>query len=418
MKQVTLKTLDEEFFRRDDAEEIASVKPLLADVRKRGDAAVRELTERFDKVRLDRFEVSKEEIKDAYKEVGAEAIAAIKAAAENIREFAKAQFSQLKSFEIRRNGARLGQRVIPLERVGCYVPGGGYPLPSTALMTVIPAKVAGVKEVIICSPKIVPSTIVAADIAGADKIYQIGGVQAIAAMAYGTETIPRVDKIVGPGNAYVTAAKKEVYGLVGIDFLAGPSEVLIIADETGDAEIIAADLLAQAEHDVNARADLITTSETVAQAVSKALIPQLAKLKTRDIAQQSIDKGRIILVEKLSEAFELANKRAPEHLELFVSNPEKGVPSLTSYGSLFIGENSAEVFGDYGSTGTNHVLPTNGAARYMGGLSVKEYVKILTYQQVDEKIEQSLIDIAATLADVEGLYAHKAAALARQKNAR
>jgi histidinol dehydrogenase len=277
-------------------------------------------------------------------------------------------------------------------------------------MTVIPAKVAGVKEIIICSPKISNITIVAADIAGADRIFNVGGVQAIGAMAYGTESIPKVDKIVGPGNQYVAAAKKEVYGLVGIDFIAGPSEVLIIADDTGKPDFIAADLLAQAEHDPGSRAEVITFDRKVAEKIILSLDEQLSNLKTKDIAKESIEKnGAIIIVDSMEEAVKIANKRAPEHLELQIKNPETIIPNLNNYGSLFIGGYSAEVFGDYCS-GPNHTLPTNGCARYTGGLSVKEYVKVLTFQKVTKEASKDLIKAASKLAEVEGLYAHKNAA--------
>jgi histidinol dehydrogenase len=307
----------------------------------------------------------------------------------------------------------LGHKIVPIESVGCYVPGGQYPLPSSALMSVIPAKVAGVKNILVFSPKIQPVTIVAANIAGADRIFKIGGVQAIAAMAFGTNQIPRVDKIVGPGNKYVAAAKKEVFGIVGIDMIAGPSEVLIIADDSANPSFIVADLLAQAEHDVDARANLIVTSKSLVDKVQKEISIQLEKLKTRDIAEKSIQKSSLILVESLDEAVELSNIIAPEHLELQIKNPNNIIPKLINYGSLFIGEYSAEVFGDYCS-GPNHTLPTGGAARYTGGLSVKDFVKTLTYQRALKKSD-NLIDISSTLAKAEGLDAHRNAADIRRK---
>ena len=284
-------------------------------------------------------------------------------------------------------------------------------------MCIIPAKIAGVKEIKVCSPNIKPITIVAADLAGADNIFNIGGVQAIGAMAYGTKTVPKVDKIVGPGNKYVTAAKKEVYGIVGIDFIAGPSEVLVISDETGNAEFIAADLLAQAEHDPNARSDLITISEELAEEVNKEISTQLNELKTKDIAEKSLGNSRIIIVKNLNEAVDISNKRAPEHLELQVRNSEKIVPQLINYGSLFIGKYSAEVFGDYCS-GTNHTLTTNGAAKYTGGLSVKDFVKILTFQEITKEGSEEMVKIASKIAEVEGLDAHKKAADIRLRNAK
>lgn len=390
-------------------EAISSVKEILEHVRKEGDEAVKFYNKKFDNLVLDSFQVSKEEIDWAYKKVDKKIIDALKKAAENIKKFAEAQYSQIKDLTIKKDGIELGHKIIPIESVGCYVPGGSYPLPSSALMSVIPAKVAGVKNVFVFSPKIQPVTIVAADIAGADRIYKFGGVQAIGAMTYGTKTISKVDKIVGPGNKYVATAKKEVFGIVGIDMIAGPSEVLIIADEKANPKYIAADLLAQAEHDVDARANLITTSEELAEKVKQELVIQLDILKTKDIAEKSIEKSHIITVNSLNEAIALANKLSPEHLEIQIENPDLIISKLINYGSLFIGKYSAEVFGDYCS-GPNHTLPTGGAARYTGGLSVKEFVKTLTYQRASEGSILNLIDVASTLAKAEGLDAHRNAA--------
>jgi len=386
------------------------VRRILNDVKERGDAAVKEYTEKFDGVKLESLEVSKREIKAAYRRVDRKVVNALRSAANNIAFFAKKQMALIKNlnFKVEVDGVTLGQRVLPLGRVGCYVPGGRYPLPSSALMSVIPAKVAGVKEVIVCSPKINQVTIVAADLAGADRIFRVGGVQAIGAMAYGTESIPKVDKIVGPGNNYVVAAKKEVYGLVGVDFLAGPSEVMIIADEGGNSKLIAADLLAQAEHDPNAKPILVTTSRKLGEKVNEELKTQLKGLRNKRVAQLALNKSVIILVENLRQAVELSNRIAPEHLMLQVKNPERIVGGLKNYGALFLGEYSTEVFGDYCS-GTNHILPTGGAARYTGGLSVMNFIKILTWQKVDAKGVDKLAETALTLAEVEGLEAHKKA---------
>jgi histidinol dehydrogenase len=415
MKIIDAEDLGEKFFDNSESENIDSVREILKNVKANGDVAVREYNQKFDKLDIINFQLTKEDIKKAYQKVDKDTITALKFAASNIKKFAEHQLRSLKDFEINNDGVILGQRIVPIEKVGCYVPGGRYPLPSTALMTVIPAKVAGVGEVIICSPKISPVTIVAADIAGADKIFNVGGVQAIGAMAYGTKLVPKVDKIVGPGNQYVAAAKKEVYGLVGIDFIAGPSEVLVIADENGNPDFIAADLLAQAEHDPSSRAEVITFTKDFAEKISNSVEKQLSILKTKEVAKPAIDKnGTIILVNNMDEAIEIANKRAPEHLELQIKNPDAIIPQLKNYGSLFIGEYSAEVFGDYCS-GPNHTLPTNGCARYTGGLSVKEYVKVLTFQKVTEKASAALIKAASKLADVEGLYGHKNAADIRLK---
>lgn len=410
MKIINAKDLKPEFFEKTEEECLDSVREILKDVKNEGDSAIRSYTKKFDKIDIENFQLDKNQIEEAYLKVDKETIDALNFAAKNIKKFAEEQLKGIKSFEINNNGVILGQRIVPIEKVGCYVPGGRYPLPSTALMTVIPAKVAGAKEVIVCSPKTNPATIVAADIAGADKIFSIGGVQAIGAMAYGTESIPKVNKIVGPGNQYVAAAKKEVYGTVGIDFIAGPSEVFIIADETANPKFIAADLLAQAEHDPTARAEVATNSEDLANKIIIEIREQLETLKTKEVAETSIrNSGAIILVKNIEEAIEIANKRAPEHLEIQIKNPEKIISQLTNYGSLFIGEYSAEVFGDYCS-GPNHALPTNGCARYTGGLSVKEFVKVLTFQKVTKEASKQLIKAASKLAEVEGLYAHKNAA--------
>lgn len=409
MKIINQNKLSKDFFKVVSFSDIKIVKKILKDIEKSGDKAVLKYSRKFDKIKGSNIEVSKQDIKKAYSEVSEETISTLRKAAENIRFFAEKQFSQLKNFEVNKDGNLLGQKIVPIEIVGCYVPGGRYPLPSTALMNVIPSSVAGVKEIIVCSPKIKPGTIVAADIAGATKIFNIGGIQAIAAMAYGTKTIPKVDKIVGPGNKYVTAAKKEVYGRVGIDFIAGPSEVMVISDETGNPSFIAADLIAQCEHDPEASAVLITTSRNLAETVVEEIEEQLEKLSTKDTAKAGLKKGLIILVQNISQAIDIANKKAPEHLEIQVKSPKKIVGKLNNYGSLFIGKYSAEVFGDYCS-GTNHTLPTNGAARYTGGLSVNNFVKILTYQEISEKGAKKIGKIASILAEIEGLDAHKNAA--------
>ncbi|MFA6065348.1 MAG: histidinol dehydrogenase [archaeon] len=404
---------------------MSTVKEILENVRVNGDKAVLEYNIFFDKNNSERFELTPAQIKEAYLKVDKETIEALKYAAKNIKNFASAQMKQNKSFKMKTSFGVLEQKVIPLQKVGCYVPGGNYPLPSTALMTVIPAKVAGVKEVIVCSPNIKPVVIVAANIAGAEKIFNIGGVQAIGALAYGTTQVPQVDKIVGPGNKYVAEAKKEVYGTVGIDFIAGPSEVLVVADESGDAELIAADLLAQAEHDTNARANLITTSQRLANAVKVELEKQLKELSTRGIASQAITKSSITVVKDLETAIKMANEIAPEHLELQLKNTSKildrtkpgfvgpanqkvCLDRFYNYGSLFVGEKSAESLGDY-CLGPNHTLPTSKSARYTGGLSVRDFVKIVTIQNV-AKTDKKLIRAAAKLASVEGLMGHKKSA--------
>lgn len=382
------------------------VKKIIGDVKKDGDKAVRQYTEIFDKVLIKNFKVNKKDIAEAYKRVDKETVETIKKAAKNIKEFAKKQLENFKDFEYTENGITVGQKIIPIEKVGVYVPGGRYPLPSTALMCAIPAKVAGVKEVIVCSPKIKPITIVAADLSGADLIFNIGGVQAIAAMAYGTKTIPKVDKIVGPGNIYVTQAKKEVFGEVGIDLLAGPSEILVIADKFANPEFIAADLLAQAEHDVNTKIFFVANSKTLIKKVDEELKIQIRNVETKTVIKEAFKKKKVILVKNIKEAIKIANEIAPEHLSLQIQNPKKYLNQLKNYGSLFLGEYSAVVFGDYCS-GPNHVLPTDKTSRYTGGLSVKDFIKIQTYQCINKKGAKKLAKIATKFASLEGLDAHK-----------
>ena len=391
------------------------VKEIIQAVREKGDYAVRYYTKKFDNIDLKNFSVTKEDIENAYKNTDEETIAALKFAKKNIELFAKKQMEQFKDFKVKNNGIILGQKVIPIEKIGAYVPGGNYPLPSTALMCIIPAKVAGVEEIIVCSPKIKNITIVAADIAGADKIFRIGGAQAIAAMAYGTKQIPKVDKIVGPGNVYVIGEKKEVYGDCGIDFLAGPSEVMVIADEFADPEIIAADLLAQLEHDINARAFLVTNSSAIISKTKEEINNQLKDLDTKGIIKKSLKNLKIIAIKNIDESIKIANEIAPEHLELQVGNPEKLMEKLRNYGSLFIGQYSTEAFGDYCS-GTNHVLPTRGGARFTSGLSVRDFVKLQTYQKIDAIGVKKLAPAALKLSKVEGLSAHNKSVQIRAKN--
>lgn len=405
--------LNSDFFSKIEFEAISAVEEIAKDVRQNGDSAVRKYTQQFDDEDLEAFLISFEEIKNAYSQVGAETIKAIKKSIQNVKKFSERQLKSLKPLKTKIDFNELGHKLIPLDSVGCYIPGGNYPLLSSAIMTIVPAKVAGVKQVVACSPKIRPETIVACDLAGANKIYRVGGVQAIAGMAYGTETIPKVNKIVGPGNKYVTAAKKYVFGEVGIDFLAGPSEVMIIADETANAEFVAADMLAQCEHDVDARAFLVTTSEKFAQQVGEFAKKQLEELETREIASKSFEKSFAVVVNSTNEAIELANEKAPEHLEICYKNAKKDIDKFRNYGSLFIGNYSAEVYGDYCS-GTNHVLPTNEVSKYSGGLSVFDFVKIQTYQIISPKGNKIISPCASQLAEKEGLKAHKLAADVRK----
>jgi histidinol dehydrogenase len=410
MKIIKHQDLSEEFYKYQEFSAIDSVSKIIEDVKNYGDKAVREYSLKFGDGEIENLELTEDEIDYALNEIPDEILKSINKAAENIKKFAQAQLNSIKEIEININGSKLGHKIIPLKKTGAYVPGGNYPLPSSALMSVIPAKISGVQEVIVCSPKIKNVTVAACALAGADRIFRIGGVQAIAAMAYGTETIPAVNKITGPGNKYVTAAKKQVYGVCGIDFLAGPSEVLIIADETANPKFIAADMLAQAEHDSDARAYVLTTSEKIAQETVQQIDKFLKILDTSEIASKAISESLIILVENINQAVEISNKKAPEHLEICYNQAEKDINKYTNYGSLFIGNFSAEVFGDYCS-GTNHVLPTNGVSRYSGGLSVFDFIKILTWQNISQKTAQeTLSGVASVFAEAEGLFAHKLSA--------
>lgn len=409
MKILNYNEIEDEFFNNIEFETISSVNEIIEDIKRCGDGAIVKYSRKFGDGMLETLEVTKEEIKNAYKNVDKETIEAINTAIKNVKEFAQKQVNCIKNLDTEIDGAKLGHRIVPIDKAGCYIPGGNYPLPSTAIMTIVPAKVAGVKTVIACSPKIQDVTIVACDMAGADKIYKVGGVQAVAAMAYGTETIEKVDKIVGPGNKFVTAAKKQVYGECGIDFLAGPSEVLVIADETANSEFVAADMLAQCEHDKDARAYLVCFSEEFAKDVDNKAKEMLKTLKTADIAKESYEKSYAIIVETLEQAIEISEKRAPEHLEICIKDAEKKIDLFKNYGSLFVGNYSAEVFGDY-CAGTNHTLPTNMVARYSGGLSVFDFVKIQTYQFVEKETAKKLSKTASVIAKSEGLFAHKNAA--------
>ena len=420
-----MKILKSSGFKNKETEKIVKeqVSAIIEDIKINKDEALRKYNLKFDNNDRSVIKVSKEEIEEAYKQVDEEFIQNLKVAAKNIENFAIAQKESFdNNFEKEiYPGVILGQKHIPVTSCLAYVPGGGYPLFSTALMLIIPAKVAGVKRVVACSPtmkstpKINPKTLVAMDIAGADEIYATGGVQAIAAFTYGTESIKPVDIIVGPGNKYVTEAKRQCYGTVGIDFVAGPSEVLIIADETANPTYIAADVLAQCEHDLNARGILVTTSEKFGLEVSQKVDEMLETLPTKNIAKPSWDNnGEIILVDSLEEAVQISNEYAPEHLEINVENNEGIIEDLVNYGSLFIGEYSAEVFGDYVS-GTNHTLPTLKASRYTGGVWVGTFIKTCTHQVLNKDAVKSLGPVAVKLATDEGLHAHANAAKVRLK---
>ena len=407
-----------------DSQELrATVARVIEKVRKEGDGALREYNMKFDGNDRENFRLTEAEIKEAYSQVSEHEIENMRRAAENIRSFAEAQkntIGTLSNFETM-PGVFLGHSVIPVDSCCCYVPGGGYPLYSTALMLIIPAKAAGVKCVRACSPSmkgsrsIHPKTVVAMDIAGADEIYSVGGAQAVAAFTWGTEQIAPADMIVGPGNQYVAEAKRQCYGQIGIDFFAGPSEVLIIADESANPEITAADILAQSEHDRIAKGILVTTSEKLASETAAAVERQLATLSTAEIAREAWQNyGEIILAEDLDEAAEIANKWAPEHLEIIVRDTEALFPKLRNYGSLFIGQCSAEVFGDYVS-GTNHTLPTSKAARYTGGVWVGTFLKVCTWQKLTQQAMRNVCPLTSEMAHGEGLEAHARAAEIREE---
>lgn len=395
------------------------VSDVIANVRKNGDSALKEYTKKFDKAVLSSLEVTDEEIEQAFQKVDDKFIEIIKKAKENIYAFHKHQVRN--SFVISENeGIILGQKVLPLHRVGLYVPGGTASYPSSVLMNCIPAKIAGVEEIIMTTPpsadgSVNPVILAAAKIAGVERIFKVGGSQAIAALAYGTESIPAVDKIVGPGNAFVAEAKRQVYGLVDIDMIAGPSEILIVADGTCNPEYVAADLLSQAEHDKLASAVLVTDSRELAGKVSEQLETQLSVLPREEIARTSIDNnGKIIITKSISQAIDIANMIAPEHLEVCVDNPFEYLNQIKNAGSIFLGKNCPEALGDY-FAGPNHTLPTSGTARFSSPLSVDDFVKksAFTYYTLDALSKVS--DDIAYFAEKEGLSAHARSAVVRTK---
>ena len=394
-----------ELFGTDDPE--PAVRQIISQVRDRGDAALIEYTLKLDGVKLSSLEVSKEQIASAYQEVDSELVSALKLAADRINSFYLAQ----KRYIWGGVATSSGQLIRPLERIGAYVPGGTASYPSTVLMTAIPARVAGVSEVILVTPPrgqgtVPPPTLVAADIAQADRIFCLGGAQAIAALAFGTESVPKVDKICGPGNIFVVLAKKLVYGVVDIDGLQGPSEVLIIADETANPEYIAADLLAQAEHDPLASAILITTSPWLADEVNQEVEGQLKALSRQAIASECLaSRGIIVVVSNVDEAVELANLYAPEHLCLMVDRAASYIDKVSNAGCIFIGENSSVVLGDY-VAGPSHVLPTGGTARFSSPLNIGDFIKLMDLVNIDKVDLKQLGRAASIIARAEGFEAH------------
>lgn len=393
------------------------VSDIIADVRQNGDAALFKYCEKFDKAKLSSLLVSKEEIDEALNSVEPEFLEILKKAAENIRKFHEKQVRS--SFIINdTEGVVIGQKIIPVDRAGLYVPGGTAAYPSTVLMDAIPAKIAGCREVVITTPpgangNINPVILAAASVAGVDKIFKVGGAQAIAALAYGTESITQVDKIVGPGNAFVAEAKKQVFGRVSIDMIAGPSEILIVADGTCNPRYVAADLLSQAEHDKLASAVLVTDSEKLAEDVQKELERQIPLLEREEIARASIDNnGKIIVCESLKTAIEIANEIAPEHLELCVDNPFDYLDSIRHAGSIFMGKNCPEALGDY-FAGPNHTLPTSGTAKFSSPLSVDDFIKKTQYTYYTKDALAKVAKDVEYFAKKEGLTAHAKSAVIR-----
>ncbi|WP_018012434.1 histidinol dehydrogenase [Sinorhizobium medicae] len=392
-----------------------TVKEIIANVRERGDAAVREYSAAFDKVELEKFEVSQEERLKAVAELDPQTREDTEFAIANVRAFAEAQLKTILPLEIETlPGLHLGHRVIPIEIVGCYVPGGRYPLLSAPVMTIVPAKVAGCDQVIAClPPNAHPAMIAGCHLSGADRIFRVGGAQAIAAMASGTETIPAVDKIVGPGNAFVNEAKRQVFGQVGIDQLAGPSEIFIVADETGKAAMIATDLLAQAEHDVRTRVGLITTDRKLAEETLVEVEKQLQDLSTANVASVAWkDYGEITVCEDETTMIAYSDYIAAEHLQVHTRDPQARARKLRNYGSLFIGELASVVYSDK-CCGTNHTLPTMAAGRYTGGLWVGSYVKTCTHQWLDERGVAAVAPAAVRQSATERLEGHRRAAALR-----
>ena len=409
---------NEEVFARDNI--ASNVEPavtaIIADVRARGDEALFEYTARFDKAVLTSLEVSPAEIDEAFETVEPEFLDILREAAANIRLFHEKQVRN--SFVINRNGVVMGQKVTPIERVGLYVPGGTAAYPSTVLMDAIPAKIAGCEQIVITTPpgadgKVNPVILAAAKIAGVDRIFKMGGAQAVAALAYGTQFVPKVDKIVGPGNAYVAEAKKQVFGRVAIDMIAGPSEILVVADATADPRHVAADLLSQAEHDKMASAVLVTDDADFAKAVQAELETQIPLLPRAAIARASIDNnGKIIVADTLMKAIDIANEIAPEHLELCVDNPFDYLDAVKHAGSIFMGKHCPEALGDY-FAGPNHTLPTSGTARFSSPLSVDDFVKKSQFTYFTKDALGKVADKVAYFAEKEGLHAHAKSATIR-----
>lgn len=415
LKKVGLEELS--FKRKEilDQATLTSTREILEDVRLGGNKSLITFAKKFgDLENDDSFLLTREEIEKTYLDLEEETKFLLQRTHLRIKEFAEAQRQSISEVSLKLKDGEVGHRVIPLEKAACYAPGGRYPLPSSILMTVTAAKIAGVREIWACSPKASNITIASAYLAGADFFLKIGGAQAIAAFAYGTETISKVDMIVGPGNRWVTAAKYLVSNVCGIDMLAGPSELLIVADETASAKVVAADLLAQAEHDDDASVVLVCFNESFASNVNREIEYLLKDLSTAETARNSLMNNAFYLVaESKEQAIQISNSFAPEHLEIMTSNPREYSLLFSNFGSIFIGEKSAEVFGDYGFS-PNHVLPTSGSSRYVGGLSVFNFLKICTWMEV-ENLNNDFIQDVVDLAKIEGLDGHAQSAELRRK---
>jgi sulfopropanediol 3-dehydrogenase len=412
----------------DDAAVRQTVSDILKAVRDRGDKAVREYSERLDRWSPAIFRLSQGEIESAIARVSIEDRRVIDYCRDQVAAFARRQRESLREFEVElQPGVRLGQRLIPVHSVGAYVPGGRYPLVASALMSIVTAKVAGVERIVACSPPtppdttprgIYPATIYAMFAAGADEMYCIGGVQALGAMAYGTETLPSVDMVVGPGNQYVAEAKRQIFGAAGIDLLAGPTEILVIADDSADPGVVACDLLGQAEHGPTSPAILITTSRALGEAVVYECERQIPTLGTREVVREAWDKnGEVIVVGSDEEAAALADDYAPEHLEVQTRNLDWYLGRLRNYGSLFLGEESTVAYSDK-TIGPNHILPTGRAARYTGGLWVGKFIKTVTWQRLSREASGRVAPTVARICEIEGMLAHKATADLRKERYR
>ncbi len=404
--------IDPDLKQKADAAVRKTVEDILEDIDERGDEAVRELSEKFDRWTPESYRLTKEQIQECYSKLSEQEISDIKFAQEQVRNFAQIQRDSMKDVEVETlPGVILGHKNIPVNSVGCYIPGGKYPLIASAHMSVVTAKVAGVPRIIATAPPFNgaphPSIVVAMDIAGADEIYSLGGVQAVGAMAIGTQTIDPVDMIVGPGNAFVAEAKRQLFGRIGIDLFAGPTETLVIADDTVDGELCAADLLGQAEHGVNSPAVLLTNSEKLAKDTLVAIEKQLEWLPTADVARVSWDEyGQIILCDSYEEMVEVADHIASEHVQVMTKDPDYFLNNMTNYGALFLGEETNVSYGDK-VIGTNHTLPTMKAARYTGGLWVGKFIKTCTYQKVTREASVMVGEYCSRLCAMEGFAGHK-----------